>query len=129
MRQVHPEVDAAYARVRARQPPRAPPAGPPEIETVLADVGRELQGLLPAEDLVRHILNDVWLRMILGPLLSEHCVAVPEGPVRAVDLYDILQKPGRFVGMVRGGVLERVVDRHELATQIATTVVREQFAT
>jgi hypothetical protein len=128
MREVHPEVDEAYARIRAQLPALKMPAAPRQVEAVLSGVLQELNDHFAVEPELRQIMSAEWVRASLGPLLSDERVSVPQGPLREIDLYDILKKPGRFVGMEREGQFEGVVDRHALAAQTTTALVREQLA-
>ena len=74
-------------------------------------------------------VNEVWLRGELGSLLVDDQVEAPEGQAGAVDLYDMLSKAAPFVALVRNGAFERVVDRRELALQVARSVVRDHLKT
>jgi hypothetical protein len=124
MGEVSPEVERAYIAQRANWLLGAP-ADPTAFSNIMMGMGQQLQAWPGGERALAQDVSAQWVHDTFRTSLSDDQVAAPKDAARALDLYDILSKRGRFVALVSGNVLERVIDRYELGSQIAASLVRD----
>lgn len=119
-----PTVEIAYLQSHQH----ALAAGDASASAIVRDVGRHLQQLSgdKAEQDIKEWVTENSLARWLAGKRSGDRVALTEQPASLLQ-HQILSSTSRFVALVRKNVLEQVVDRVAMVTDLAKSVLEEQF--
>lgn len=116
LRHVHPQVEGFYYDERSKLLPGLGAQDP--LEALLVNVGQRLAQV--GEQGIAQNVDAALLGTVLGDELVTDTAPAPTNATVGLDLGEILCRRSRFVPLVdSNGNLDRVVDAHALATQVA----------
>jgi hypothetical protein len=131
---LYPAVEDAYAQARRNARAHArinlgiEPDSKSIINFVLTSTIATLQGLAPGGEEANAVKVDQQrLTDLLGAALTTDQIESSKGAADPLDLFEIISKTSPFVAAVSNGQLDRVIDRAQLASQVAASLLREQL--